>query len=284
MRPARQLRRHPRFVLAVWFWGGAALAVALAFAAIWRTGRLWPPSFESVVRPETPPATVWRLAWSASAVTPDEAGSSAAGALVGGLGALALLCLLMAAVNVGALLASRRARQRRDRAVRLGLGATPRELGRERTAITRFLAAGAGITGVLVGLLAVLLMRAYWPAGLFPPALPILVPAFVLGAFVVVAMLPRAGGSPEVDSRLLGGRTVSNERASRPRARIAGLQFALAVTVIATAGALLRAGRAGVVAPDTAAAPDLFGVEVSLPGDTPTVARAAFVGALLERL
>lgn len=284
MRPVQRLRRHPRFVLAVWFWGGAALAVTLAFAALWRTGGLWPPSLESVVRPETPPATAWRLAWSASAVTPERAGGRAAGALVGGLGALALLCLAMAAVNVGALLASRRARLRRDRAIRLGLGATPRDLGRERTAATRFLSAGAGITGVLAGLLAVILMRLQWPAGLFPPAPGVLLPALVLGAFAFAASLPRGGGSPEVDTRLLGGRTVSNERASRPRARIAGIQFALAVTVIATAGALLKAGRAGVVAPEEVATPDLLGIEVSLPGDTPTVARAAFFGALLDRL
>jgi len=284
MTAARRLRRHPRFVLAVWFWGGAALAVALAFAALWQTAGLWPPAFESVIRPETPASTTWRMAWSASVVTPEGAGGRAAGALVGGLGGLALLCLLMAAVNVGALLVSRRARMRRDRAVRLSLGATPRDLGRERTAESRLLSAGAGTIGIVTGFSAVLLMRAHWPAGLFPAAFPLLPPTLVLIAFAAAVLTPRAGGLPQIDGRLLGGRTVSNERASRPRARIAGIQFALAVSVIATAGALLRAGGTGIDSPATDATPDLVGIDVSLPGDTPTVARAAFFGALLDRL
>jgi hypothetical protein len=280
----RLLRRHPRFVLALWIWGGAALAVAVAVGTLFRGGPGWPPALEPAVRPEPQLPTLWRLPWSEVAVTPGEAGIRGVNALLAGLAALAVLSLAMATVNVGALLASRRTRENRDRAIRLSLGATPRLLGRERTRHSRFLMAGAGLAGIAIGIPAVALMRASWPAGLQAPGLDGLAPGLVLLTFAALALAPRGGGRLRIDMRLLTGRTVSAVRGlSRPRARIAGIQFGLAVTVIATAGALFRSAEG--VAPDgSGAVAGLAGVELRLPGDTPTIARAAFFTALLERL
>lgn len=278
----RLLARHPCFVLSVWLWGGAALATGITLAGLFRV-QAAPPGIIGLVRPDIAGDEAWHFDWSPAAVTPESAGASGVEGLLASLSGLAVLCMLMALANVTALLAGRRVRERRDRSIRLSLGASARDLARDRTRRSRLLNAGAGVVGLVAGFLASAGLRWSWPVGLQTPDPALALPAAVTAGFLIIAFLPRRGGGTAIDPRLLGGRAVTARRGmSRPRATIAGIQFAVAVTIIATGATLLRsAPRTDLPAGDEIGG--LLGIELELPGDTPTIARAAVFGALLER-
>lgn len=229
----------------LWLVAGTAAISIAATIAVFRGG--WPPAV--IPRVAVPPIadTIWSAGWSAAAHTPAETQAGALTTLVRIIVALAGASFALALLNVFALLAVQRLRQRRSDAIRVALGATRKILFRARWQENRRgLVAGAFVAiAISAGLIA--LLYATWPDGLIAPAqrFPVAAMGATTAFLLVLALINalRASRPPNPALELAGGTATSSRRRVRENAFITVSQIGLAVALTTAALLLYRHGR-----------------------------------------
>jgi len=159
------------------------------------------------------------------------------------------LVLLIACANVANLLLARGVARRGQTAVRLALGATPRQIVKEALTESVLLAIGGGITGLVVAVAAarLLLALAFHNAHFLPisvaPSLVVL--AFALGLALVTGMI--FGAAPawlatrtDPAEALRGSGRGTRDRSSFARKALLVVQATLSVVLVAGATMLAR--------------------------------------------
>jgi putative ABC transport system permease protein len=169
-------------------------------------------------------------------------------ALLAFLGAVALV-LLIACVNLGALMLARLSARDRELGVRLALGAGRRRIARQLVTESMVLAACGGAAGVVIAALALHALLAAAPADLptlADASLNFRVVAFCFlataAAGVLVGLLPAIRASGAATAGLTGGaRGAVAERATRrAHGTLVVAEVALAATLLVAAGLLIR--------------------------------------------
>jgi putative ABC transport system permease protein len=164
------------------------------------------------------------------------------------LGAVALL-LLIACVNVANLLLARSAVRQHEIAVRRSLGATRAVIVRQLLTESAIIAAVGGVLGVLLAGALLAVVRSLMPAFTLPSEADIRlsVPVLLFAVAVCTAAGLAAGCAPawqvsrtELKATLDTGRAIAGRRGLLRRSLIV-VEFALALTLLAAAGATVRA-------------------------------------------
>lgn len=281
----KRIRATSTSTVSIWLWltaGTTAIVVAATLASL--SG--WPPEIIPRVGVEPIPDTVWSAPWSENARTPAATQAGAVRTLVTTVVSLAAASFALALINVLALLAVRRLRERRNDAIRVALGATRSTMLSARWRENRRDLIGGAAIALVASVGAVALAFATWPDGLIagtdrsPIAALVAIPLF----FVLLA-----GWNAISSSRLLqpagelaGGTATSSRRRVRENAFVAVIQIGLAVA-LATASLLLY--RNGSVSEDSLAFATDGMVTADLRFATPVAPAesAAAYKALLER-
>jgi len=159
-------------------------------------------------------------------------------------GAVSVL-LLIACTNVAALLLSRATRREREVALRFSLGASRSNVAAQLLTETALLAFAGAAAGLLVAASASAAIRAWAPElpRLNEVGIDARILMYTMASAVVVALLcgvfPALRSTREASSLASGGRTQVSSRHS-VQWLLVGVQMALAVTLLAGAGLLLR--------------------------------------------
>jgi putative ABC transport system permease protein len=164
------------------------------------------------------------------------------------LGAVVFL-LLIACANLANLLLSRSVARQKEIAVRAALGATRFRLARQLLTESVLLGLLGGATGCLLGLWSVKVIYAAYPGaipGLTTPAINLQVLLFVFAVSLLSSIL--FGSIPAMQSSGLnlqahlveGGRNTASVRRQRFRSFLVISEVALAMTLLAAAGLLIR--------------------------------------------
>lgn len=158
------------------------------------------------------------------------------------------LVLLIACVNVASLTLARASARHREIAVRVALGAGRRRIARLVLAESVVLAALGGITGLLLAVWTIGLLRPT-SLGTFPQLGEVALDATVLGytasisllAAVLVGLIPAWTATPDVADALRGGSgTPADRRTHRLRGVLVAIQVAVALVLLAGAGLLVK--------------------------------------------
>jgi putative ABC transport system permease protein len=165
------------------------------------------------------------------------------------LAGVVAMVLLMACANVANLLLARGAGRSREMAVRAALGGSRRRILGQLVTESLLLAFLGGVTGVALGQAVVMAAPKFLPANTLPPGVQLgldgrvvaISAALTLLTGVLFGLAPawQAGRSAEADGLRAGGRTVT-ERAGAFRSALAAGEIAVAVTLAAGAGLLVR--------------------------------------------
>lgn len=174
------------------------------------------------------------------------------------VGAVAVLTILLASLNLLLLMLMRAAARRREIAVRLAMGASRRDLLWQLGSESVTLALVGSVLGLIVAAAAVSALRAGWPADLAPwmdPPVPVLPVSLALGALALAATVGGLASAFGADRRPLqpdlaaGDRTTADPREVRLRRRLSAAAVAGSVVLLVGSGVLLRGlspGAAGV--------------------------------------
>jgi putative ABC transport system permease protein len=191
--------------------------------------------------------TLWPAAWSTLARTPAATQAASIDTLVDIIVALGTASFALAILNVFALLAVHRLRQRRSDAIRVALGATRGRLLRTRLRENRRDIGYGVILALATAAGAVAALRATWPAGLLPPTDSIPTAALAATTLLLLGLgslnALTASRPPNPAHELAGGSATASRRNVRENAGIAIIQIALAVALASAALLLFRNGR-----------------------------------------
>ena len=243
----KQLRTAGTHTIWIWLWliaGTAAVSLAATLAAL-RTG--WPPVMVPRVSVEPIPDTLWSAAWSELARTPADTQAGAVRTIVTTIASLAGASFALALLNVFALLAVRRLRDRRSDAIRVALGATRATLHGARWRENRRDIGVGTLIALVASIIALASLFGNWPAGLIAPVQrwPISVLASVTMMLFGLAALNAwlASRPPDPAAELAGGSATASRRRVRENASIAIIQIGLAVALSTAAMLLYRNGK-----------------------------------------